>query len=442
MSAIDKTSASKSLNANMLWAVSTPSKRILVLDVLRGMAVFGILVRNIFVYAMPSNAFALPALWSSESVANVASWLTVEIFFDGSMRAIFSMLFGATALIILAECDSSTQGFHQVDRYYRRLLVLIGLGLIHAYLLLWPNDVLFFYGVFGFLLFPLRNLSAKYLLAAAGMMILLFAAVQIYNSLPEPETAQNEVQNSSNELSQFDEYLVTEIEREVDQRMQELLHKTWQEEVEVRQSGYAVNLREGFLFALERQTIELMTNHLIDICAMLFIGMALFKLGFLTGQKSSFIYCLVMVSGYGVGISLKVAPLYGWYQYLPEPYSQWDWGTINYDFARIAIALAHLSALILALRLRMFSRFANMLAASGRLSLTNYLSHTLVGAFVFYGLGLGLFGRFNHAQLLALAILFGVSQIVLSSIYLRHFRRGPFEHVLHTLVYTGTPRVN
>ena len=90
----------------------------------------------------------------------------------------------------------------------------------------------------------------------------------------------------------------------------------------------------------------------------------------------------------------------------------------------------------------MFSRFANMLAASGRLSLTNYLSHTLVGAFVFYGLGLGLFGRFNHAQLLALAILFGVSQIVLSSIYLRHFRRGPFEHVLHTLVYTGTPRVN
>ena len=421
-------------------AASTSDKRILALDVVRGVAVFGILIRNVYLFAMPTSAFALPAAWSAESAANFVSWIAVDIFFDGSMRAIFSMLFGASALIILAKCDNAAQGLVQAERYYRRLLVLIGFGLIHAYLLLWPNDVLFFYGVFGLLLFPLRNLSARSLLMMGGAAILFFAAIQIINSLPEPELTLNEAPIAAEEQADSATAPDAESQQDVATQVAEVLHATWQQEIELRHSGYLVNLLEGVALAIEHHTSELMTSHVFDIGAMLLIGMALFKLGFLSGQLSASIYVVVMVVGYGLGVPLKVAALNNWFQMLPDPYSSWEWGTINFDISRLAIALGHLSALMLLLRLRVFSLLARLLAGSGRLALTNYLTHTLVGAFVFYGFGLGLFGQFDHAQVLTLAILLGAMQIILSNIYLSHFRHGPFEYLLRALVDNGKRR--
>ena len=442
MSVTDLSYAGQQPNSSIRQVMSAADERILTLDVLRGLAVFGIFVRNIFLFAMPTSAFVLPAAWSEGSFANFTSWWTVEIFFDGSMRAIFSMLFGASALIILAKCESEPQGFSQVERYYRRLVMLMGLGLIHAYLLLWPNDVLFFYGVFGLLLFPLRNLPTKHLFLGASMVMLFFAALQVQNSLPELELPVVAAESFSDAPVQTEDPAEAQNAQDVGEQLTALLHSSWQEEEETRRSGYLVNFRESSSLAIEQHTTELMTNHLFDIGAMLLLGMALFKCGFLSGKLSSLAYFVVLVVGYGLGISMKVAALDGWYQaLLPEPYSQWDWGTINFDLSRLAIALAHLSTLILALRLRVLSRLAKLLAASGRLALTNYLTQTLFGAFVFYGFGLGWFGQFDHAQILALAVLFGVTQIIMSNIYLRYFQRGPFEYLLHIFVYTGALRL-
>ncbi len=419
--------------------ISTPADRVLALDVVRGVAVFGILVRNIFLFAMPTSAFALPTIWRSESFSNLASWLTVEVFFDGSMRAIFSMLFGASALIILGMWEGGSNDLANVERYYRRLLALIGLGFVHAYLLLWPNDVLLMYGVFGLFLFPLRNLSARTLLILGTSAFLLLAASQIHSSLEDVELPLADAQVLTHEQSQSDQQsgpmvVDDQPEVDVDDQVAEVLHGTWREEIELRQSGYMVNLREGVLLAIEQHTAELTKNHLIDIGGMLLIGMALFKLGFLTGQNSTKVYLCVMLIGYGLGVCLKIAPLSGWFQVLPAPLSGWDWGTINFDFSRLAIAMGHLSALMLFVRVRVLRFVSELLAASGRMALTNYLSQSLLCAFVFYGFGFGMFGQFDHAQVFALAVLIGVLQIIFSNIYLRYFRHGPAELLVRTFV--------
>ena len=82
-------------------AQASPPGRLAVLDALRGFAALGILWRNIFVFGMPAVAFSLPEEWGVSTGANVASWLFVVIFVDGTMRGLFSLLFGASAILIM-----------------------------------------------------------------------------------------------------------------------------------------------------------------------------------------------------------------------------------------------------------------------------------------------------------------------------------------------------
>lgn len=133
--------------------------RLQLLDALRGLAALGILWRNIFVFGLPTVAFTLPDEWGLSTAANVFSWLFVVIFVDGTMRGLFSMLFGATAVIIMASHERNPGGVFAADLYFRRLMWLVAFGLVHGYLLLWPYDVLYVYGLLGMFLFVFRNMS-------------------------------------------------------------------------------------------------------------------------------------------------------------------------------------------------------------------------------------------------------------------------------------------
>lgn len=443
MSAADFGRIERAVTGTIGFADCPPGDRIPALDAARGLAVFGILIRNIYLLAIPSSAFALPAVWGGENMINVGSWVFVEVFFDGSMRAIFSMLFGASALLIMGGCNDVLNGLAQVERYYRRLVVLMLIGLLHAYVFLWANDVLFLYGVFGLMLFPLRNLSPRVLLSIAAAAVFSLMAVQIEASFEDVELPLVAEQSSSEVTAQSEP--APEVPEQSDEAagpngqteaadLQDALHDIWMQEVELRRGGYHANMKEAFGLAIEQHTTNLMENHLVDIGAMLLIGMALFKLGFLSCRSSTWTYLSVLICGYSLGIGLKIAPLVDWYSMLPEPYANWEWATILFDVSRLGIALGHLSTLMLLLRFGVFTLVTKLLASSGRMALTNYLTQTLVGSFVFYGFGLGMFGRFEHGEVLALAFTFGVLQILFSHLYLTHFRQGPFEALVRVLV--------
>lgn len=164
------------------------------MDAGRGFAILGILWLNIYVAALPFEALAIPGVWgnyeSGTFELNIEIWRNIGIFVDGVMRCMISILFGASALIMMNNAEASGAGIPALDPFFRRLLLLIGFGLIHAYLLLWPYDILFLYGLFGLFLFPFRNLPIRKLVAIAGVLVCLsmFVGAEVVSPVADAES--------------------------------------------------------------------------------------------------------------------------------------------------------------------------------------------------------------------------------------------------------------
>ena len=125
--------------------------RIQSIDTLRGVALLGILLMNIIAFANPFAAYLIPTTDSAGSGLNLATFMTMDIFVEGSMRAIFSMLFGAGMLIFLNKPEADPGIVKNL--FYRRTLLLVVFGLFNAYVLLWVGDILYAYGMTGFVLY-------------------------------------------------------------------------------------------------------------------------------------------------------------------------------------------------------------------------------------------------------------------------------------------------
>src|SRR4029453_6469567 len=135
------------------------AERVRAMDTLRGVAVLGILLMNILGFAYPFAASFDPTVAGGVTGANLWIWAVNTTLFEGKMRAIFSMLFGAGMLVLTSRLEQRGLGAQAADVYYRRVLWLLAFGLIHAYFIWW-GDILFFYAVLGLFLFPFRRLPA------------------------------------------------------------------------------------------------------------------------------------------------------------------------------------------------------------------------------------------------------------------------------------------
>src|SRR4051812_39953562 len=152
-------------------AQSAPAEdRISSIDVLRGVAVLGILLINIEDFGLlHSNKSAAGTEWvgiympSHLSHAALAGWIAMRTLFEGKMRAIFAMLFGAGTVLLTSRLERRSDGTRVADIYYRRTLWLLAIGVAHAYLL-WEGDILYSYALCGLFLFPFRHLSPRRLI--------------------------------------------------------------------------------------------------------------------------------------------------------------------------------------------------------------------------------------------------------------------------------------
>ncbi len=150
-----------------------PNERIQILDILRGFAVFGILAVNIMAFALPNHDFSQmvessePAKWYDQ----LAMWFN-EFFTEGKFYIIFSFLFGLGFSVQLSRAEA--KGNNILSFYPRRLLILLGIGILHA--LVWWGDVLRIYAILGFVLLIFRKLSNKQLLTFA-VLCFLFSGV-------------------------------------------------------------------------------------------------------------------------------------------------------------------------------------------------------------------------------------------------------------------------
>ena len=151
--------------------IPTPSaNRILTLDIVRGIAVMGILTMNIAAFALPYPAYANPAAYGGDNGVDFLSWGFNYILFDGKMRGLFSILFGASTLLVIERAAAS--GRDVARTHYARMVVLLGFGLLHFYFIWW-GDILVLYALCGMLLYFFRDRSQRSLSRWAIALITL-----------------------------------------------------------------------------------------------------------------------------------------------------------------------------------------------------------------------------------------------------------------------------
>jgi uncharacterized protein len=347
--------------------------------VLRGVAVFGILFVNIEDFSMIGPARHDPH-YGGEGPVNEFIWLLTHLLADTKFIALFSLMFGAGIALMHDRARSTGGSISAV--HYRRMLALIAIGLLHAHLV-WDGDILFFYGMYGLILYPAPKLPAPILVFAGTALIALDA--QWFGWSPNTIPARFYWEQRA------------------------ALTGAWSEELYWR-SWKAGQMEIAGLFYFTAQS-----------CGLMMIGMALAKTRILQGRGPIRLYGLACLVGFLAGVWLT-GNASRWVGDFSDP-SQWKWVhwgglLVAVGWGAFAISLSKLAAEWLPVR---------MLASVGRLALTNYLMQSLICTTIFYGHGLGLFEQVDRRGQLGVVLTICAVQACLSHLWLTRFALGPME---------------
>ncbi len=408
---------------------------------LRGIAVLGILLINIPEFSMPdrySEAFR-----SDPSAGDFRIRAFLLVFVEGKMRALFSLLFGAGILLFLSKMDVPSQKL--TGLFFRRMGWLILFGLADAHLLLWDGDILYYYGVIGMIAFLFRKMQPRYL--AMGIVLVALAefamGVMIRRDIRDKRHSYLEVTKShenGKEWSEEQQKVIgtwREIEKEFMPNDADVTENT-----RIMKSGYAEVAGKIRHAAFLLQTTYLPYG-IWDPLALMLLGMALLKWGFLQNEWTSRQYKKTMWVGYGLGIPLAVFEIVYMVRYYPDLPAYLDrldrisveWTGLIYPIQRILIMTAHVSLVMLLIRRGVFRRIFRSLAAVGKMALTNYVLQTVICTLLFYGYGLNYYAELEYHQIFCVAAAIWLFECLLSSLWLRHFRFGPLEWLWRTLTY-------
>lgn len=406
------------------------------LDFVRGAALFGILLMNIAGMGL-SHAYYNPLNSGGAEGANLWAWAVAMVGFEGTQRALFSMLFGAGVILLTARLDSAGRS-DTADIYLRRNLWLIGFGMVNAWLLLWGGDILFFYGVAGLFLFAFRKLSARALLIAGLVSLAIMAA---WNAKDTWRTLQAHDEWRSAVAARQSGARLSEEQTGAISRWEERLKGFQPPPAEIRREVAERTASYGSAFMQQagknvRNQPMGLYRYFFDMFGMMLIGMALFKWGVLTLDRPKRLYVAMTLAGYGVGLTVNVIEA-RWiigHNFSMLSFAQTD---PTYDLGRLAMTTGHLGALLLFFRSGAAVRFRAALAAVGRMAFTNYLMHSLIALILF--VGFGLFGQLERHQLYFVVFGIWALQLVASPLWLRHFRFGPLEWLWRWLTYLERP---
>jgi uncharacterized protein len=396
------------------------SRRIVTLDIVRGVAVMGILAMNIVAFAMPPQAYINPLAYGANSAVDLAVYAFNFVLIDGKMRGLFSFLFGASMLLVIQLAEQKGESARAVT--LRRQLWLLFFGMIHFYLI-WYGDILIGYALVGLIAYRFRNMDVRRLVRWG--LILVFAQALIMAV-----------------MAGFANYLAGAVAGPSPSAEN---IKTWEEMTREIVVPSADRLREIMTLHLGPWTgivREQVTEHAAmpfvfvlvfgwETLGYMLLGMAGLKSGFLTGEWSNRRYARWALICLAIAIpvyALLASRLFAG-GFSPEGIFTWSFAA-TVPFRPLMIA-AYAALIILATR---GGGWLNeRIAAAGRAAFTNYLGTSLVMTFVFYGWGLGYFGALSRAELWLVVFAMWVLMLAWSKPWLDRFNYGPFEWLWRSL---------
>lgn len=412
------------------------ANRVASVDVLRGFALLGILVINIVAFALPMATYFNPTLAGGFEGLDLLAFEGSYVLFFQKMMAIFSMLFGAGLILMHNRAEESgRKKFAGV--YYRRILWLFIIGMLHAYLM-WYGDILVSYALCGLLLYPMRRLSPRVLIILSVVVFVIGIGIQVgagwfFNFARENAKAAETAIAAGEEPTEVQEQM-----RQIWPNMKmgfEPSEKRLDAEREAMRGSYTDMISHRALEVLGMQIQAFLFMIFWRAFGLMLLGMALMKLGVFSAIRSMRFYITLAAVGYVVGFSLTG---YGLSDMLAH-----DFDFVHFFFSggifdyvgSIFVSLGHVSVLMIIFKSGALQWLTNRLAAVGRMALTNYLMQSILMQFVFMGWGLGLFDKVNRFPLLGFVLGVWILQLIISPIWVRHFQFGPAEWLWRTLTY-------
>jgi len=391
------------------------TERLAVIDVLRGVALLGILTMNITL-GQPGATRLNPLISGGFEGANFAMWVAGYFLFDEKMITLFSMLFGAGVVLFCRRLDR--QGVSAARLFYRRSGILLLIGLVHAYGL-WEGDILVTYAICGMLIYPLRRKPARTLAVAGVLVWLVSVPLTVGFGIALRELRNNHSEQSA-ELAKAFQPDAAEARKEIER---------------VRRSGYLALAAARAPEALQVQTRLLFLSLLWTVSGRMLLGMALFKAGFMAGTKARGFYRKTAWLGYGAGWPLVAFACVGLIRHSFDPAYLFGIAFPVNSAGSILVGIGHASVVILLCQSGWVQGWMRRLQAVGRMALTNYLAQTLITTTLFYGYGFGLFGAFSRVQLYLIVFAIWGLQLWYSPLWLSRFRFGPAEWLWRSITY-------
>ena len=426
------------------------TERIKVMDVIRGFAVLGILLMNIPGFSTHEFFLYWHDALKGETTTNGILFKGSMILFDGKMRGLFTLLFGAGLMLFIE--NKQDNSIRVADLYFKRMMWMLFFGLIHAYIFLWGGDILYEYAMCGIFAFAFRNMIARNLLFFS---LSILAVVIYFSGSAFLERKEKYIEYKQVEKRLQEHKPVNEKQQEVydefvnikgtflpfsKEHIHNLTEDIYKREVKIK-SDYSTlvvkNAEEISVYHTQEFFMDMWESF-----ATILLGMALFKFGFFQEKLNNNIYRVFAFIGVPLGIALSAISV------LNMVYTQT--GLIdameNRNFSinhiggigRIILTVSYASTLILLFRVKWLKSFFALFANVGRMALTNYIMETVLCSLYFFGFGLNHYGVYDAKELVLFVSVIWLIQITYSNIYFRFFEMGPLEWLWKRLTYGKT----
>lgn len=384
-----------------------PSQRLITLDLVRGIAVMGIFSVNVIGMAMIQDAYFVPSVYGFHGLADQLTYAANFLLIDGKMRSLFSMLFGASALLVIERAQAAARS--PAKTHFSRMAALLLFGLLHFYLIWW-GDILAQYAIIGMLAFLFRKLRTKVLLRWAIGLLLFHALPSVIFSTTQLLEQQSEQGGGKQQAS--------------GPSREELAEDAAAHETIAARARYAVShdLLRPFMMSL---------GLLPETLGLMLLGMAAYRSGFLTGDWPDRRYRQVAIWGLGIGLLVSAVSLYLVIRGGFTP--PWFNAARNGWTVPIRPVMALGYAALIILLFRRPGALRDRLAAVGRTAFTNYLGCSLVGVAVFYGFAGDLYGDVSRFEAWLLVPPVWALMLLWSKPWLDRFNYGPFEWAWRSL---------
>jgi uncharacterized protein len=416
------------------------SERIAIIDSLRGIALLGILLMNIPYFAIPDPAADNPNVLHELGTFNLKVFYVVVTFLEGSQRAIFSMLFGAGVILFISRLEKRMDGMAPAEYFIRRQLWLLVFGLFDAFVLLWSGDILFEYAIAGIIVFAFRRLKPKYLLIAAAASLVLMTVRENRNFYQRKEVIRkgekvaglDTTKVKLTEDQQDDLAAMTAMKKKDDSAS---MQKEMEKNLKDMRGDYS-RLYKNVSALSTRFELKFSYYGVWDVLLFMFMGMAFFKSGVLTGNVPVRVYWWLFVIGISLGFYLSYVRMepalryhFNYYEYSKNVLFS------DYEIARMFRSLGIFGFIMLLYKSGWFKWLFGLTRPVGQMAFTNYLMQSVLCGLYFYGIGFGMYGKLERYQIYYVVFSIWIIEIIWSHIWLHYFRFGPLEWLWRSLTY-------